>query len=529
MKKYLLFFFLAFTITVAFYYVLGWSQLPEGHGYVYPIDDAYIHLAISKNFAEYGVWSVNTTGFDSSSSSILYTLLLAFCFKVFGNWDYYPMLINLLFGYATVYMIWRYFKEFYGTREMKWVLFLFLPFTLLYAMVIFGMEHVIHMFLTVCALYGIRKNEEREFSGRYFGNLFLLVFLLGMVRFESMFFTVTLAFVLVLRRKWSQGFAVVAAGFLPILLFGWLAVENGGLFFPNSVMVKGSYPAEGGLIASLWMILKKGIFLNFSFYKYLFFPLIIVGFLIFKPPFSLKKTITLRTPEIVIFLTALFQACFAMIEYRYESYLMISLLLLVVPVTSQLQKRQLFSNFRNVILFCSFFGMILISAYRFYYFHRTLQFAPKNILEQQVEMSRFLNKYYQGEKIVANDIGAIAYYGNVQLLDIVGLGSTEIASKVVELKNVPKKKKEEAMHHFLKNHIRNSGYKIAVVYPDWFPDGVPENWIPVATWTISQNRSAARDTVVFYALNKNEVGKLQKSLRKFNLSPEVNQNFLIKN
>ena len=247
MKKYLLFFFLAFTITVAFYYVLGWSQLPEGHGYVYPIDDAYIHLAISKNFAEYGVWSVNTTGFDSSSSSILYTLLLAFCFKVFGNWDYYPMLINLLFGYATVYMIWRYFKEFYGTREMKWVLFLFLPFTLLYAMVIFGMEHVIHMFLTVCALYGIRKNEEREFSGRYFGNLLLLVFLLGMVRFESMFFTVTLAFVLVLRRKWSQGFAVVAAGFLPILLFGWLAVENGGLFFPNSVMVKGSYPAEGGL------------------------------------------------------------------------------------------------------------------------------------------------------------------------------------------------------------------------------------------------------------------------------------------
>src|SRR5690606_7366881 len=161
-------------------------------------------------------------------------------------------------------------------------------------------------------------------------------------------------------------------------------------------------------------------------------------------------------------------ACFAMIEYRYESYLMISLLLLVVPVTSQLQKRQLFSNFRNGILFCSFFGMILISAYRFYYFHRTLQFAPKNILEQQVEMSRFLNKYYQGEKIVANDIGAIAYYGNVQLLDIVGLGSTEIASKVVELKNVPKKKKEEAMHHFLKNHIRNSGYKIAVIYPDWF-------------------------------------------------------------
>ncbi len=529
MKKYLLFFFLFFTIIVGFYYVLGWSQLPARHGYVYPIDDAYIHQAISKNFAEYGAWSVNTTGFDSSSSSILYTLLLAFCFKVFGNWDYYPMLINLLFGYATVCMIWRYFKEFYGSQEMKWALFLFLPFTLLYAMVIFGMEHVIHMFLMVCAVYWIRKNEAREFSGLYFCNLLLVVFLLGMVRFESMFFTFALAFVLVLRRKWSKGFAVMTAGFLPILLFGWIALENGGLFFPNSVMVKGSFPAESGLFASLWMILKKGIFLNFSFYKYLFFPLIIVVFLIFKSPFSFKKTLTFRTPEIVILLTALFQACFAMIEYRYENYLMITLLLLVVPAISQLQKRRFFSNFRNMIILCSSLGIIFISAYRFFYFHKTLQFAPKNIMEQQVEMSRFLNKYYQGEKIVANDIGAIAYYGNVQLLDIVGLGSTEIASKVVELRNVPKKEKEEAMHLFLKNHIRNNGYKIAVIYPDWFPGGVPKNWIPVATWTISQNRSASRDTVVFYALNENEIEKLRKSLQKFNLSPEVNQNFLIKN
>ncbi len=55
MQKYLYLFLSIFTIVTGFYFFLGWAQLPAGHRYIYPIDDVYIHLALAKNFAEYGV------------------------------------------------------------------------------------------------------------------------------------------------------------------------------------------------------------------------------------------------------------------------------------------------------------------------------------------------------------------------------------------------------------------------------------------------------------------------------------------
>ena len=44
---------------------------------VYPLDDAYIHMAISKNLQQHGVWGVTRHQFSSTSSSILFTLLFS--------------------------------------------------------------------------------------------------------------------------------------------------------------------------------------------------------------------------------------------------------------------------------------------------------------------------------------------------------------------------------------------------------------------------------------------------------------------
>ena len=47
----------------------------DGH-FIYQNDDIYIHMAIAKNVANHGVWGVTQHEFTSSSSSILYTLIL---------------------------------------------------------------------------------------------------------------------------------------------------------------------------------------------------------------------------------------------------------------------------------------------------------------------------------------------------------------------------------------------------------------------------------------------------------------------
>ncbi len=53
--------------------------LESGH-IIYPLDDAYIHMAIAKNFSKYGVWGINKEYFTSSSSSLLYTVILSFSY-----------------------------------------------------------------------------------------------------------------------------------------------------------------------------------------------------------------------------------------------------------------------------------------------------------------------------------------------------------------------------------------------------------------------------------------------------------------
>src|SRR5438132_223114 len=48
-----------------------------GGAFTYPLDDAYIHLAVAKNLAAHGVWGVTQHGFTFANSSLAWPLLLA--------------------------------------------------------------------------------------------------------------------------------------------------------------------------------------------------------------------------------------------------------------------------------------------------------------------------------------------------------------------------------------------------------------------------------------------------------------------
>ena len=529
MKKSFSVFISFFALVLVFYYVLGYRQISSGIGYVFLLDDVYIHLALAKNFALNGAWSINETGFDSASSSILYTLILSFCIKIFGNWAFYPIIINIVFGFLTVYSVHRYFKDFYGKREWLISMIFLLPFTMLYTMVLIGMEHTLQMFLMVLMVYCVQKNVKTNFRNRDFFILLLVLFFLAMVRFESMFFTVSLAFAVFLRKNFGKSILILLVGFLPILVFGLISVQNGGFFFPNSVLVKGHYPANQNIFESLFGILKNGIFMNKSFYKYLLFPLILIfSYLIIYRKKNFKSFLD-ETLIITIVATALLHSLFAVLEFRYENYLMIALLMVFVPMISAFLRDFSFNRikFKQIIPLVAIAGIALLSVYRMVYIHSYLKLASKNISEQQLEMSRFLHQFYKNEKVVANDIGAIAYFSEVQLLDVVGLGSTEVAEIKYQNRNNSKEIRDKNYTEFIKSYTLKNQYKVAVIYPEWFPNRkVPSNWIPVASWTLQGvNKGTAIKRVVFFALNESEVKPLQQNLQKFNLNKNVVQYF----
>src|SRR5438128_7668957 len=55
----------------------------DGH-FVYPLDDTYIHMAIAKNAAVHHVWGITRYEVTSSTSSPLWTLLLALTYTMVG-------------------------------------------------------------------------------------------------------------------------------------------------------------------------------------------------------------------------------------------------------------------------------------------------------------------------------------------------------------------------------------------------------------------------------------------------------------
>lgn len=531
MQKYLYYFLGIFSFVTGFYLWQGWSQL-LGQGYVYSLDDVYIHLAISKNFAEFGSWSINPHHFDSASSSILYTLILSGLIKLFGTNIYYPLLVNIFFGYAAVYLLYLYFKDFYGAAELKLALILFLPFTLLYVMTILGMEHSIHMFLMVLMIYLLKLNLNNNFERSSFIKLLICLFFVALVRFESMFLTCIISFLLLYKKQWGRSAGVILVGFIPIIIFGLISIKNGGYFFPNSVLIKAKIPSENGFLGSLFNIFEKGILLNLNFYKYLFFPICLVilyWIKVYYKKSSFKNFVNLEFISISILSIGLMQALFGELAYRYENYIMISILLVIIPIiiffVKAYQNVRLWSFYKIssslliLMIFC-------LAGYRVYYHHPVMKVASKNIQEQQMEMARFINTYYKGEKVCANDIGAIAYFGNAQLLDFVGLGSTDVATFIMENKDLPTNEYNNSAKSFFTDYTVTHHQKVAVIYPEWFPEQIPDSWIPVMSWTIKNNRSSARDTVVWYAVDPKEALELSYHLSQFDLNPNVEKKWI---
>ena len=144
--------------------------------------------------------------------------------------------------------------------------------------------------------------------------------------------------------------------------------------------------------------------------------------------------------------------------------------------------------------------------------------AMNNIYEQQYQMGRFVQEYYEGESLALNDIGAVTYLADTRLLDLWGLASKEVAKAKLDQAYGPGVIAGLADQH---------GVRIAIVYDLFFDEtgGLPASWDKVGEWRIRNNRVCASDVVAFYAVEPDAKAKLIQNLRDFQaeLPPDVEQ------
>jgi hypothetical protein len=122
-------------------------------------------------------------------------------------------------------------------------------------------------------------------------------------------------------------------------------------------------------------------------------------------------------------------------------------------------------------------------------------------------MGLFLQKYYEGECVAVNDIGAINYLADIECLDLRGLGSKDIAKARLN-DNLDEKVVYKA--------AKRRDCKIAIIYEDKdYGYDIPSQWTKVGEWKIKYNVVCGDDIVSFWATDPEEIDDLIDNLKDF--------------
>ena len=201
---------------------------------------------------------------------------------------------------------------------------------------------------------------------------------------------------------------------------------------------------------------------------------------------------------------------------RYDAYLVVLGLMATATSMSELTPREIaWTQWRDRsrwprALALSALGLVLL----FPMFKRAGSSLAHNadnmvgIYEQQYQMGLFLARYYQGQGVAANDIGAIDYLADVRLTDLAGLATRE-TGEARRTRSLTAARIGEA--------AKKGDAAIAIVYDAWFQGGkgLPADWVKVGEWQIPYAGFAASDTAAFYAVTPEAVAPLIKNLQLF--------------
>ena len=487
----------------------------SGH-WTYALDDAYIHMAMARTLAFHGVWGCSPETWSFCSSSPLWTILLAVCFKTMGVHAWIPGVLNVICMLATLIILDNaLFRERVASRWRTLAgvcVFLGAPLTVIAST---GMEHCLHVLVSVAFVLSsvsFFRNLEKDGDRRAGVWLCVCAFLSTAVRFESQFFIVPVAVLLVFSRRWRMAIVLLVSGAAPILIHGVYALAHGGFFLPNSLMLKGRFPGNDSvsLIRQVFSMYLGVSLENVHVHILCVLLLVTAGLR------HIDRAIRLLAIAVVTACVGHVTLSFCGRFYRYEIYLMaMGIVVLTLawfprdPMLLRERLRVLWGEDRWMVAARSglLLFLLLPLALRGIWATGRIVRASTNIYEQQAQVARIFGTFdLQGCRLAINDLGYIAYRSGVEWVDLWGLGTPEVA----RLK-VAGRYDGQAIAEILS--AKRVGY--LAVYNAWFAPGreLPLNVILVAKLRNRRNLVCLEDTVMLYATGPAEGGRLASFLR----------------
>lgn len=499
------------------------SALGESRAtFTYALDDPYIHMATARNLVEHGVWGVTKYSFSSATSSILWPLLIALDYLIFGPNDVAPLLMNIASAILLLWLIHRIIRRYLRTNYFSCIVLLAILFlTPIPALIFSGQEHILQTCITIAFVYLASRilttpsdNAKTELWRQS------LVIGLGIldvaIRYEGMFTVVVVCVLLAAQRKYVFAILLGFLSITPVVLFGLISILMGSDFLPNSVALKGKAPDISSLSSLIHSLGDLGYTQLTSNPHILWLVIACAVILYVQLKYTHLFSSELATMSAIFLGITFLHLNFAATGwfYRYEAYLvalgLLIVALAVIPHLSdhpnlQVTKQQLL---RSAVV-CS---LLLLVAPPFLQRAKTSLYATAPTMtdhyRQQYQMAGFLNEFYGGQTVVLHDIGMIGYFTNVRQIDVWGLSSIEVARAKKANTFDPKTLAELA---------NQKDAKIAILYAYYLDDygGVPSNWVPVGEWTIQPGGELIYHTVTFYSVKPAETDCLAAHLSEF--------------
>lgn len=497
---------------------------------VYPLDDAYIHMAIAKNLAEHGVWGVTRYEFTSCSSSPLWIILLSGMYRIFGVNEWTPLLLNVLFGALVLVVAHHWLTKSISNRAWTAVIVLALCFLVpVPILALSGMEHTLHVLLLILFLgAAMRLLEHRhQDSLPLWATVLVLLPVMVMTRFESLFAAGIFCTLLGFQRRWKWALASLGTAASPVIIGSFVSLSKGWLWLPNSLLLKGAIPRFSSLSGIMAFLGYRGLNQLFATPPLTAMVAAIIGLYIWRlrrgRDFWDRSQVMLLFAAATIFIhsqfasTSLWNTPWYL--YRYEAYLIAFGIFAIgaagwayaSPSNVLPASRRLYYGACTLGLFLLAFPLLQRMAVMMIYFPG----AAQNVWEQQYQMARFLHTYYDGRSVAANDIGAINYFAGLRCLDLFGLANNEIGRRKLDGTYSTGTIVQEAAR---------ARTEVAIVYDSWFQGTplfgkpspkLPPGWRNAGQWRVPKNVALGDDVVSFYAVLPDEGPRLKAHLREF--------------
>lgn len=464
------------------------GYLLAGLNFAFPMDDPYIHLAMGKNLALHGSWGPMEGVFNSSSSSLLYTLIIsAFFFLGIGGISTL-FIINIISSIGCLFAFEKAIRTMNFSADRYIVLaFTFVLVVPLYHIAFLSMEHTLHIWLILLAITrAARYFADGNNNTKLIVTLSIVTSLATMARYETLFFAFIVGLLLLYRKQFKNAFIFGIITLFPLVLFGYISILNGESFLPNSVLIKGVRSGDTNWIYyAKYLVRWAKSMIEFPDYGAAL--LLVISAVVWK--FKDKKFDFAYWFSFIALLVFILHGSFAKIGWlaRYEAYLFAFALVSFAYIYEKfsVKKTTKFIPFLIIILF------IIIRTFPNTFDYR---YGMQNIYNQQYQMSQFIREYYDDSDIVINDIGTTSYFTRAKYIDVWGLANHDIVD--YKLKN----------GHIDQDLVARLAYdknsKIAIIYNENGFDYVPSEWKKVASWTIQNRQVSNFATVYFYAISE---------------------------